>query len=316
LEYLERLIEWKANVNVRFNIGSSTDNTLLHCSVENRDVVPIIRGGFSGMNHENSVGKTPLMAIALSGRSQLLEIYIANGGDIGRQDHLGWNVLHLICNKMSEISYGQHNWWPERRERLFQEMQSTLECAKVVLFNGASTMGGDACRCRCSPSGCLPASFLVYMCMVEVLIRQQVWTLEYLTMLQELRTTQEAKTSLLSMLRIARFNRLELTHVCCRRPDEHGRITKFKPLLEEDAQEIIDEEMVTINELEIQMAELSELPYDSLEELWLQEIRMFAMKCVENAPKPRKPYNVSMEMRKLAVANRVDLLIAQRYLGY
>jgi hypothetical protein len=75
-------------------------------------------------------------------------------------------------------------------------------------------------------------------------------------MLQELRGIAEARTTLLSMLRLARFNRLDLAHVCCRHPYRMPS-SRPKPLPQEDAREIIDEEEEIIANLEAQMADLS-----------------------------------------------------------
>jgi ankyrin repeat protein len=103
--FLEKLLEWEADVNVRFDTHTSSSNTLLHCLTDECYVASIIGAGFNGMNLQNSRGETPLMAIANSGRPDIIKAYIANGSDIRHQDHLRWSALHLVWEKMNSFFY-------------------------------------------------------------------------------------------------------------------------------------------------------------------------------------------------------------------
>jgi hypothetical protein len=242
----------------------------------------------------NSDGMTPLTTAVYWEHPALLMAYILHGSDVNYQYYLGWNVLHLMLCKMPKMRVVAPGYLSatEWIESFYQWTQSWLECAEELFFHGVNTMKGDGCRCRCSQTGCLPAIFLLNVPSTERCPSQTVWTLEYLTMLKELRAPEEAKISLLSMLRFVRFNKLDLTHVCCRRQTEHSRFSQNNPLLEEDAQEIIIEEEEIIDQLEIYMIELSAKPYDTLEDIWLQELKTLAIDYVDIAVQYREKHKV------------------------
>jgi ankyrin repeat protein len=300
-EYLRKLLDWGANVNIRFDIGKSTANTLLHCFTQSCDVVSIIEAGFNGINQKNSNGMTPLTAAIYWEHPDLLEAYILYGSDVRYQDYLERNAMHLMWCKMPKMLMAAPRYpsVPEWIESLYHWTQSWPDCAKELFLQGASAIGGDACRCCCSQSGYLPAIFLLNVSCKERCPSQTIWTLEYLAMLRELKATDEAKISLLSMLRFVRSSKQELTHVCCRRLTQDSWISPDSPLPEEDAQEIIAEEEKIINQLEVYMVELSANPYDDLEEIWLPELKTSAIDYVDIAVQYQKKQKVGLELSKI-----------------
>jgi hypothetical protein len=130
---------------------------------------------------------------------------------------------------------------------------------------------------------------------------------EYLSILRELRRREEAIINLLDMLRFVRSNKLKLTHVCCRRQTWIWWFSRDNPLAEEDIQEIIAEEEEIIIELESYIIDLSAKSYDDLEEIWLQELKTFAIAYIDIAVHCQEELKLSPKTIQTRRSSRVVL---------
>jgi hypothetical protein len=108
----------------------------------------------------------------------------------------------------------------------------------------------------------------------------------------EHRGTSEAKTILLSFIRKAKFDEMEMTHVCCSRDKSYFSPRSFrKPSMpDEDIDEILDEESEFIEILENEMALSSAKVYETLLDDWILQIKASLEKSCEKAIESNKRF--------------------------
>jgi hypothetical protein len=101
----------------------------------------------------------------------------------------------------------------------------------------------------------------------------------------EHRGTSEAKTILLSFIRKAKFDEMEMTHVCCSRDRSRFSSLLFKKpsMSDEDIDEILDEESEFVEILENEMALSSAKVYETLLDDWILQIKASLEKSCEKA---------------------------------
>jgi hypothetical protein len=83
---------------------------------------------------------------------------------------------------------------------------------------------------------------------------------------------EHARLCLLEMIRLSKFEELELTHTCCRQ-HWYGHVSP--KIDEDDALEIVDEEREIVEELQKQMTEIEqhvETELESLDGIWIREL--------------------------------------------
>jgi hypothetical protein len=257
-----RLLKMCENVNFTFgglDLGV-TENNMLHCIQDREDGNDLLEAGFTGFNQQNSHGQLALMSQLKIRRLEAVEFCIKNGTQVNHQDNNGYTVLFpALYNLCSTYMDGKSD---------------DVEAVMLLLNSEADTLVRDKCRCPCSPQGCLPAARLSFK-LGKWGTGDVVWTLEWLTILEEHRSIEEAKTNLLSILQRFRFNELKMRHVC-----SHKGLAGLSELIndivqtKEDIHEIQEEEaeqLVAI--LNSDMADLGLESYESLKKLWMQKIK-------------------------------------------
>jgi hypothetical protein len=102
-----------------------------------------------------------------------------------------------------------------------------------------------------------------------------MWSFEWLHMLELVKGFKPAKQCVFDMLRLAKFEELELTHTCCRKYNRKKSWQAFckgeAAETAKDVAEVMDEEAEIIEELELHMKEIEQhLGFSSdLESVWM-----------------------------------------------
>lgn len=239
------------------------NNTLLHYVRSVKDVEVLLELGFTLINHVNGAGQHALMATALNQcRPDVVRRLLNAGAEVDLKDNSRHTTLYYVLKKL-------HTPCEKTTSAL-------MDVARMLLANDADVLCEDGCRCPCSPNGCLPSALLKYS-IYEGLFSAHipVWSLEWLNLLLEHRSPTEAKRILLSFIRKAKFDEMEMTHVCC------GRYTGWfsseflqkPPMSNEDIDEILDEESEFIEILENEMALSTAKGYETLLNDWMLQIK-------------------------------------------
>jgi len=259
--YFSRLLEMCENVN--FIFGDShlgvTENNMLHYIQGREDGNALVKAGFTGFNQKNSRGQLALMSQLTMHRLKAVKFCIENGTQVKHQDNNGHTVLFPAL----------HNFCSSDKDRKSDDVEAVI----LLLHSEADTLATDKCKCPCSPQGCFPAALLSSK-IGTLFGGDVVWTLEWLTLLEEHRSTKEAKTNLLSILQRYIFDELEMMHVCCHKGS--SSLSEFQNDLsqtEEDIREVQEEEEELIAVLNNDMADLALESYESLKKLWMQKIK-------------------------------------------
>lgn len=132
---------------------------------------------------------------------------------------MGRAALHVVAEALWEsLLFHPFNYCRLR--------SNALNCAKVLLTNEADAFLGDDCRCACSREGCTPGHILLKENLQipdsddykTYPLGQYALFSEWLQLLRHVQGLEHTKTILLDLARLCRFEELELTHTCCRKP--------------------------------------------------------------------------------------------------
>ena len=269
---LKALLQLGADPNIIFESDSVKENTILHEMhhygfSDEPEIRCLIDAGFVKINHKNSNGITPLSAIIASSshRPPLIAYLIQSGCEVNHQDTKGLSALHHSLLTLSNSCISLES--TTDMDRPF----STIGVVRALLANGANTSKADYCVCPCSPKGCWPVSYLIRRAHDGFCQKQDIWTLEWLTLLTEKGNENEVKENLLAMLRVARFEQLGLTHICCRGNSKDA--FDYRRLTEKRVAESKVEEMDLICQLESELGGLCNKSSEELTQLWLDFIK-------------------------------------------
>jgi hypothetical protein len=220
-EHFHALLAWGADPEILFTgrwlWHREQSNTLLHIISTPVDFDSLVASGFKSFNHQNSTGAHPMMRLVFWNDPLLLRRCIEHGSHVNHQDYSGRTSLHVSAEGIWEsffIPFANH--WAFRF--------GVFECVEELLVHGSDPFLGDKCRCACSTSGCTPINILLkeYHCLWEIqypcLPRCQYFlSLEWLDLIRKVNGLEQAKQCLLDIIRLVRFEELQLTHTCCRR---------------------------------------------------------------------------------------------------
>ena len=262
-ELLDQLLVKCGSVNFLYHGGTEgfNNNCLMHAVNSATEVETILKHGFALINHTNSSGQHPLIRAVRWSDGEVVRSLVAAGADVNLKDM--WDRTSLYYN-FADL---------QRNPNDFADMR--IFNLHTLLSHDANTLSRDRCRCPCSPGGCLPTAPLAHVASADSSWGQTnlpVWSLEVLNTLEELRGQGEAKVVLLSLIRKATFDELDMTHVCCQRqtpsswwgpPGSHP-----DPISDDDINEIQDEESEFIDLLEESMNHYVARSFDELVEDW------------------------------------------------
>ena len=260
--FFSKLVENLANVNILFRDSHHgvDGNNLMHYALSVEEGLALVRCGFRLFNEENSAGKLAINSLTLCPDPALIKLCIENGTDVTHKDKDARTILFdLFFN--SHFSAGSD---PRR----------TLAAIRICLDAGIDIFDTDSCKCACSSDGCTVSSvFLVdFPSTWSEFGPGLLWSLEWVTLVEEHRGLDAARQVLLSLLRRAKCNEfdIDINHTCCHRgraicaPRWQGFGDQPIPLTDEAIIEIQDEERGLIGILEDEMKELASRTLDCL----------------------------------------------------
>ncbi|EGU72957.1 hypothetical protein FOXB_16545 [Fusarium oxysporum f. sp. conglutinans Fo5176] len=278
---LNQLLAKCGTVNFIYNAGDDKRNRcLLHDIRSPAEFDALLANGFRLVNHADSAGQHPVMAAADRCESGLVNRLLAYGTDINRKDNFHKTSLYYVLRRL-EVSFTHHS--------LFR----ALETLRILLENDSNVLTRDACRCPCSPQGCLPTATLQHGSQGPWRTCVPLWSLEWLSLVSEYRGESEAKITLLSFIRRAKHGEMGMTHVCCQREQSYlFQNVSVKALHDENIEEIIDEESAFIEDLESEMDQSARKEYNALLNDWIVQIKTSLDTACIRAAKQGEEYNV------------------------
>jgi len=259
--------------SVDFTIDAK-NNSLLHYARSVEDVEALLEHGFTLINHVNSEGWHALMSVAINWcQPYVIQKLLDAGSEINLKDNFNHTTLYYVLRNLPYFDLDSNTPTPP----------ATTETLRILLANDADILCGDSCRCACSPNGCFPSTPLI--CSVpeswmKKKVTLSIWSLEWLRLVSGHRGTSDARNVLLSFIRKAKFDELNMTHVCCNRLRFGYPSNNSMP--DPDIDEILDEESEFIEILENEMALISSKVYATLLGDWMIQIKDSLLKACEN----------------------------------
>ncbi|KAE9370181.1 ankyrin [Stipitochalara longipes BDJ] len=270
------ILQWGVDPDIRFTAKwptyKASSSTLLHCIENSTDFDTLLRAGFTSFNHSDSRGSHALMTQISAGDPELIHKSINAGSRVDHQDLNGNTALH-VCAEF--LRSGILSIVPQECDFRFQ----LLKIAKVLLSSGADPFLADHCHCPCSISGCTPAGMLLkdfHQKIQDITHRSypltmHSWVNQWFQLLKGIETDdQHSKRFYLDMIRLSKFEQLELTHTCCRFTNHEYR--HWVTLEDEDVEEIRDEEQELSVILESEMNAIQLCSVAELEFIWRKEM--------------------------------------------
>ncbi|KAL4965008.1 ankyrin repeat domain-containing protein [Aspergillus stella-maris] len=263
--YFARLVSQcsDTNMKVRDCVSGTERNSFLHFVSNAEDVRILVRNGFKLFNEPNSAGQTAMFSLAPRLDATLCQSLVDYGVNVNHVDHDGLTVLFTLLHPLTRSDF-----------RIFDIIDSIHVC----LSAGLDVFLADGCRCPCSPNGCsLAAAF--YINFEEKIWPKPpafVWALEFVSLVEEVRGYECAKSFLLALLRRSYSDRMEITHVCCHRGHGIKKNTlfgKISPMPNEDIEEIMEEEDEFIAQLEKEMVPMASETLGSLRSKWISMLK-------------------------------------------
>lgn len=180
------------------------------------------------------------------------------GSNANHQNLQGHSALHILTFKMQQQFFSHLSERPD-------EITKAIVEAATLLHKGADPIIHDNCRCPCSRNGCSASTVLSVSGNSN--LQEDVWSLEWLLMLREYKDADTIQEALLDLVQAKQFERLGITHICCRKAQ-----SSFHPELPIDynkVDEILDEEKDSIQILGEFIKDISASLDTTPEEAWL-----------------------------------------------
>lgn len=252
--HLCQFLKLGADPNVTYDTRHDESQTLAHQATKIEELKILIAEGFTNFNHVDSSGSHALLAHSQQNyavvKPGFIEILLDGGSTVNLQNNNGHTALHaaLVSARVNDT------YRVSRKNSDRVEITQALYSIEVLLRHGAGPLIGDYCDCYCSHSGCNPSHLLLKKS-GDFGPECSAWALEYLEIVRTAVDSETAKHCLLDMLRVLKFEELELTHTCCKElhPFSH------------DLHIVEDEEISEIHEEEIELAELLDKEMQDIE---------------------------------------------------
>ena len=268
-DLFQTLLEWGADPNVIISDDRGRPaGTVLHHIIDIPLVKAIIRQGFTQFDYPAPTGIHALYWSQFLPNPTLMELLLDGGSSVNLQNGKGSATLHMVSQNLkkdiTETCGSNHQSYEERAQ--------IIECIRLLLSRGADSCLGDRCRCACSRRGCTPSNLILKEPPMMASGRKDIWALEFYATVEELGGFETAKQCLLDMLRLVKFEELELTHTCLQESFFFASLNGDTVMDSEEVEEIWDEEKLTIQDLEKEMLDIEKLPRDELLQLLLSAI--------------------------------------------
>lgn len=217
----------------------------------------LIQLGYDSFSRANSKGELATHALAKTGNADILRICFENGADVNHQAEEHCTVL-LKC----VYGLGRQSHW------------DIIESIRACLEHGADIFVTDECQCTCAPEGCsITSAFSINFDWPQWRRPGMVWTLEWLSLVQEYRGTEALRKTLLQFLRRACTEDIGVTHLCCHSGRGAGHtmslLEKRSLIPPEDALEILEEEEELVLALEEETVPFASENVDQLTSRWI-----------------------------------------------
>ncbi|PMD37920.1 ankyrin [Hyaloscypha variabilis F] len=271
----QQLLAMCGSVNFIFNdpVRELENNSLLHYVRSVKDVEVLLELGFTRINHVNSAGQHALMSIIIKQcKPTVVSKLLDAGAKIDLKDNEHHATLYYVLDRL-QFAHNNVLW-------------DTMEILHILLAKGAEILCGDCCRCPCSSNGCPPSALLRHsVCGNWFCVYLPVWSMEWLSLVLEHRGIGDAKMILLSFIRKAKFEEMDVTHVCC--SGNRARYRKQR-MSDEDIDEILDEESEFAEILENEMAQCCDKEYEVLLDDWMLQMKALLEKIRVQAAESNK----------------------------
>jgi ankyrin repeat protein len=263
------LLEWGADPDVIcFDHRGHLAGTLLHHVRDIPTVKSIIFHGFTRFNYPDQTGAHALYSSYVRPNSTLMELLIDGGSCVNHQNNKGETTLHMVTQHMKADITG----FDIADQRGYEDRTRVIDCIRLLLNRGADSCLGDTSQCACSRNGCTPSNRLLKEHVMMSSSRRDIWALEFYATVEEVCGCETAKWCLLDMLRLVKFEELEITHTCLQESFFFNLLDDKTAIDDEEVEEIRDEEKITIQGLEQEMLGIEKLSRDELEQLLLSAI--------------------------------------------
>jgi ankyrin repeat protein len=235
--------------------------TLLHKCKSVEDIEELIFAGFKNIDQRNSLGQTALMcAISEQVSAAVVSKLIQAGADVNLKDEQGRTVLQYAFQNIG-ISF-------------HYEPSEGIRILSILLRQGVELYPKEKCRCPCSPDGFAPgielntnSDFSHWWGPPEA----PIWWLEWITQIYETRGEDDARATLLALIRRLKHRHLDVSHVYCPMNLERDffwdtlwSMADMPRISEEDINDILEEESEFIESLEKEMKLVSSFDYHTL----------------------------------------------------
>ena len=266
---VQALLEWGANPDVLcFDHRGHLTGTLLHHIRDIPMVKSIILHGFTRFNYPDHAGAHALHSTCVRPNPTLMELLLDGGSSVNHQNREGDTTLHMVSQHLKFDIMAT----ADTKHESYEERARVIDCIKLLLRRGADSCLGDSCQCACSRSGCTPSNRLLKEHFMTSSCRKDIWALEFYSAVEEVCGFEKAKKCLLDMLRLVKFEELEITHTCRQESFFFTSLNGDTAIEQEEVEEIFDEERVTIQDLEDDMLLIEQLPRDELEQVLLDAL--------------------------------------------
>ncbi|CAH0043392.1 unnamed protein product [Clonostachys solani] len=250
-----------ADFTFLMRLGEGGAQTLLHNCKSVEDIEELISAGFKNIDQRNSLGQTALMC-AISARVSvpLVSKLIQAGADVNLKDEKGCTVLQYALRNIDSSAQSKTS--------------RGMEILGILLRQGVELYPREKCRCPCSPDGFAPDIELNTNSdfgRVWGPSEAPIWWLEWITQIYEIRGEDDARTTLLALLRRFKHKHQDVSHVYCPMSletdffwDNLRSMADVPRISEEDIDDILEEESEFIESLEEEMRLVSNFDHQSL----------------------------------------------------
>ena len=165
--------------------------------------------GFRSTNVSNLRGMTPMLHVCYNVDLrpevvlEMIPWFLEHGVDpMTKHSYNGWNALHFVAHALKQDAISSPIHWRDVEKNIVRRL--VFEC-------GLATP--DDCPCACSVRGCTPVTLLLSFDI-------QPWQRKATTLKLWCRTNNlspaASRACFTDFARVETFNRLGITHVCCR----------------------------------------------------------------------------------------------------
>ena len=191
--------------------------------------------GFHDTNTYDQDGLTPLHWACIFFQLDMVNWLMTHGGDpttVVRGHSL--NALHVLSTRFR---------YPVKEDMVGTYRAGAYRDALACMAGICGVSCRDHCRCACSPPGCTPTAILFRAATKTWCEKKDFFSLRYRS--ADL-SPDAIETCCLEFARVETFERLGITHVCCKMPG----LGVSDPMPQDTIEEIQDEESEMIDQLE------------------------------------------------------------------